>query len=55
MNFVSEAAKEALKVPYKPKPSRELQRYPGSTFARLRESKKPFLVLAPLANVTGTA
>ena len=53
MNLTSEAAKAAAKLPIRPRPSREFKRFPGSTFDKIRKKGEPFLVLAPLANVTG--
>lgn len=54
MSLTSEAAKAAAKLPIRAKHSSELKRFPGSTFDRIRKKGEPFLVLAPLANVTGT-
>jgi len=54
MSLTSDVAKAAASRGWKPRPSRELQRFQNSVFDRLRRRGKPILVLAPLANVTGT-
>lgn len=54
MSLTSAAAKAAAMLPIRPKSSSELNRFPGSTFDKIRKKGEPIIVLAPLANVTGS-